>query len=104
MSTNEEDENILLSSTDDGEDEDDLFEQPQFDVEQISDFVHDHGLPSMTVEYEQVITACGYGWFQRVLLVVCGWAFVSDSIEIQVCFFLYNPVSAQRCFDVHLCP
>ena len=96
MTTNEE--NILLSSnTTDDEDEDDeeedLFEQPPFDVEQISDFVHDHGFSPTTVEYEGIITTCGYGWFQRFLLLVCGWAFLSDSIEIQVCFSTQKNVS-----------
>ena len=57
----------------------------QFDVDDIGDFVHDHGIASsMVIEYEKVIESCGYGWFQRLLLLVCGWAFVSDSIEIQV--------------------
>ena len=76
-----DDENSSLSEE---EAVDDLFEQPRFDVDQISDFIHNHDISSMTVEYEEVIASCGYGWFQRVLLLVCGWAFVSDSIEIQV--------------------
>ena len=75
-------------SKDQNDSEDDPFGQPRFDVDEISEFVHDHGLSSTVVEYEQVITLCGYGWFHRILLLVCGWAFISDSIEIQVNFHI----------------
>ena len=37
-----------------------------------------------TETYEQAITACGFGKFQIVLLLVCGWAICSDSVEIIV--------------------
>ena len=41
-------------------------------------------LSNDTEIYEQAIAACGFGKFQIALLLVCGWAICSDSVEIIV--------------------
>lgn len=34
--------------------------------------------------YEKTVSSCGFGKFQVFLLLICGWALASDSVEIQV--------------------
>ena len=34
--------------------------------------------------YEVTVKSCGFGQFQFILLLVCGWAIASDSVEVQV--------------------
>ena len=42
--------------------------------------------------FERAITAAGMGPFHVILLLVCGWALASDSVEIQVHVCLINLV------------
>lgn len=38
--------------------------------------------------YEKTVSSCGFGKFQVFLLLICGWALASDSVEIQVVSFV----------------
>ena len=44
----------------------------------------ENGIINDSVLYENTISSCGFGKFQIILLLVCGWALASDSVEIQV--------------------
>ena len=82
-------ESITLISEDDEDEDTDFTGAPRFHVDDISEFVRDNRFATQPTEYEQILRSCGYGWFQRILLLVCGWAFISDSIEIQVFVMFY---------------
>jgi len=73
----------ITSSCEEDEGED-FMDAHRFDVDDISELVQDNRFATQPTEYEDILRACGYGWFQRILLMFCGWAFISDSIEILV--------------------
>ena len=74
MNTDKSNSLIIVSEISNGVDENEKLIKKT----ESSEALNDNGT------YEQAVAACGFGKFQIVFLLVCGWAICSDSVEIIV--------------------
>lgn len=60
----------------------------QQQIPSLNDIIAQDEIEIRCVLYEKTLASCGFGRFQIILFLVCGWALASDSAEVQVVSFV----------------
>ncbi|KAK2842608.1 hypothetical protein Q5P01_012808 [Channa striata] len=82
-----------LDPSDDSDEGEIIFERSTSNIQH-----KDRPSPRRRLTYEEAVEEAGFGLFQWLLLVVCGWANASDAVEILCVSFMPKA----SCFDLQL--